>query len=141
MQSLTAPVKTNIAMDRQDYAAVLDMFGFTETAIRGISENADDQMDMPAEWANTVVKDSSIEGRGMFLLESVLAGAIIAPARLNGKRTPAGRYVNHSVTPNCFYVKTDYDSIYIVSKCDIRAYENGGYAEELTIDYRQANEL
>jgi SET domain-containing protein len=67
-----------------------------------------------------------------------MSGQIIAPARIAGKRTPAGRYVNHSMNPNCKYIADENGDIYLVSLRDIDGCKGGGCGEELTVDYRQA---
>jgi hypothetical protein len=87
------------------------------------------------------IRESDIEGQGLFLSAPVAAGAIIAPGRLDGKRTPAGRYVNHSATPNCFYIKTESDDVYLIAKRDIIGCQGGDQGEELTVDYRQGISL
>lgn len=128
--------------DRDDYRAVLSEFGVDEAYARAISENEDDQIPMPEDWAGaTSVRTSDIEGRGLFLAWPVPEGTIISPARVGGKRTPAGRYANHSATPNCIYIKTENDDIYLVASRDIRGCQGGGRGEELTVDYRQALSL
>jgi hypothetical protein len=124
--------------DREDYQKVLNEFEVSEEFARSISENKDDQTLMPDEWAGaTAVRDSNIEGKGLFLTWPVPAETIISPARISGKRTPAGRYVNHSATPNCKYVRLFDNDLYLVAKLDINGCQGGGKGEELTVDYRQ----
>tara|TARA_R110002126_G_scaffold26555_2_gene89688 strand:+ start:1498 stop:2352 length:855 start_codon:yes stop_codon:yes gene_type:complete len=128
--------------DREDYRAALKEFGVTEETARSISESQCDQMPMPDEWAGaTAVRESNIEGKGLFLTWPVPAETIISPARINGKRTPAGRYVNHSANPNCKYVMLFDSDIYLVAKSNIHGCQGGGKGEELTVDYRQAVSL
>ena len=124
--------------DRDDYEQFLTEYGFDEAWVRAVSENTDDQIEMPAEWSGVAnVRPSDIEGSGLFLSAAISAGSIIAPGRLGGKRTPAGRYVNHSSTPNCFYLKTESDDVYLIAKRDIIGCQGGDQGEELTVDYRQ----
>lgn len=125
--------------NRDDYAQVLKKFGFDADTARQQAEDESDQIDMPNVFKAVVqVRDSSIEGKGLFLSWHIAAGQIIAPARISGKRTPAGRYVNHSINPNCKYIADENGDIYLVSLRDIDGCKGGSKGEELTVDYRQA---
>ena len=125
--------------NRVDYAQVLKEFGFDADTARQQAEEESDQIDMPNVFKAVVqVRDSNIEGKGLFLSWHIAAGQIIAPARIPGKRTPAGRYVNHSMNPNCKYVADENGDIYLVSLRGIDGCKGGSKGEELTVDYRQA---
>ena len=125
--------------DRDDFENVLKESGFDAETVRQQSENESDQIDMPTPFkAVAQVRDSDIEGKGLFLSWHTSAGQIIAPARIEGKRTPAGRYVNHSKNPNCKYIADDKSDIYLVAIKDIEGCKGGSKGEELTVDYRQA---
>ena len=125
--------------NRDDYAQVLKEFGFDTDTARQQAEEESDQIDMPNAFkAVAQVRDSNIEGKGLFLSWHITAGQIIAPARISGKRTPAGRYVNHSINPNCKYIADEKGDIYLVSLQDIDGCKGGNKGEELTVDYRQA---
>lgn len=125
--------------DRDDFEQVLKDFGFDAETVRQQSEDESDQIDMPVAFkAVAQVRDSNIEGKGLFLSWHAMSGQIIAPARIAGKRTPAGRYVNHSINPNCKYIADENGDIYLVSLRDIDGCKGGGCGEELTVDYRQA---
>lgn len=125
--------------DRDDFEQVLKDFGFNAETVRQQSEDESDQIDMPVAFkAVAQVRDSNIEGKGLFLSWHIAAGQIIAPARISGKRTPAGRYVNHSISPNCKYIADENGDIYLVSLRDIDGCKGGSKGEELTVDYRQA---
>lgn len=127
--------------DRVDYEAMLKECGYSEKIARKQSENEKDQMPMPENWASfTSVRESEIQGKGLFLTWPVDEGATIAPARINGLRTSAGRYVNHSKDPNCHYIMTG-DVIYLVSMRPISGCVGGNKGEELTVDYRQSLSL
>lgn len=128
--------------DRADYEILLDQYGFDEVVVRSQSENTADQIEMPDQWkAYTKIDESPIEGRGLFLLWPIAKGETIAPARLYGMRTPAGRYVNHSQNPNCCFVDNGSGDIYLTALRDIRGAQGGENGEELTVDYRQALSL
>lgn len=125
--------------DRSDFLRFLLEFGLDPKTVREISENENDQIPMPEGWNNnTSIRDSSIEGKGLFLSYPVLKDKIIVPARIEGLRTPAGRYTNHSQNPNCKFVKLDNGNIFLVSIRDIKGCIGGSVGEELTVDYRQA---
>lgn len=125
--------------NRDDYAQVLKEFGFDADTARQQAEEESDQIDMPNAFkAVAQVRDSNIEGKGLFLSWHTMSGQIIAPARISGKRTPAGRYVNHSTSPNCKYIADENGDIYLVSLRDIDGCKGGNKGEELTVDYRQA---
>lgn len=127
------------AADRLDFQAMLQESGFTAETARAQSENEADQIPMPDGWgAKITVRPSLIEGKGVFLSSGVIPGEIIAPARVNGYRTPAGRYTNHSCNPNAEFVKAHNGDIYLVARRAIEGCRGGGYGEEVTVDYRQA---
>jgi len=125
----------NRAIDNEDYKNVLKEFGLTEEVARAQSENEEDQIPFPYGGYKTQVKDSDIEGKGVFASADIIPGESIAPARLNSKRTPAGRYTNHSISPNAKMVMINND-IFLVATKDIRGYKGGFIGEEITTDYR-----
>jgi hypothetical protein len=118
--------------DREDYKALLDQRGVSEDAARSQAENEVDQIAISLE--NVEVSKSEIEGLGLFPLREIAKGEVIAPARISGKRTQAGRYTNHAVYPNAIMVLRENGDIDLVSERRIRN-------EEITIDYRQALSL
>jgi hypothetical protein len=79
-----------------------------------------------------LVKESPIHGSGAFAHQHFGASTLIAPARMNGMRTPAGRYVNHSPTPNAQYFPLDNGDLHLIATFDIAE------GDEITVDYRQA---
>lgn len=129
-------------VDRLDFADMLEEYGFDEKTVRDQSEKESDQIEMPEQWRSfTQLRGSNIEGKGMFLSCPVNEFTVVAPARISGMRTPAGRYVNHSKDPNCEFVRSDNGDIYLVSVRPIAGAKGGSHGEELTVDYRQALEL
>jgi SET domain len=127
--------------DRQDYLALLAEVGIPHEIARAQSENTDDQIPMPLGSYSMMVADSPIEGKGVFATANISEGAVIAPARIDGKRTPAGRYTNHSVAPNAIMVKRPNGDIDLVATRQIAGCTGGQPGEEITIDYRQALRL
>lgn len=129
--------------DRDDFYSAIEEYGFSIETVKAQSENEHDQIDMPSPWSSIVsVRESDIHGRGLFLTSPVEANQIIAPARIGGMRTPAGRFVNHSKVPNCkFVINYDDDNIYLLSLVPIDGCCGGSNGQELTVDYRQSLEL
>lgn len=122
------------AIDRADYNALLHECGIPHEIVRQQSENESDQIRL--DLGNVRVTESPIEGKGLFATTPVKAGEIICPARINGMRTQAGRYTNHSVNPNAVMVPTETGDINLVALTDIAGCVGGDMGEEITIDYR-----
>jgi hypothetical protein len=119
--------------DRADYFMAIAELGFTHERVQEISRNLGDQMVMPAEvFGRVALTHSQREGLGIFSKLNFQKGTAIVPARMDGKRTPAGRYTNHSANPNAIFTKLDGDHIALVAEKDIEA------GDEITVDYRQA---
>jgi len=116
--------------------------GISAETARAQSENETDQCDMPPEYASRfTVRASPIEGRGAFLSEPAHAGEYIAPARLGGKRTPAGRFVNHAALPNARFMLDDRGDVHLYAIRDIAGCMGGTAGDEVTVDYREALKL
>lgn len=118
-----------------DYQRFLVEYGFTEEALAPLVENQADQIPMPAGFDQVELRDSPIHGKGLFATRHIPAGELIAPVRLSGMRTPAGRYTNHSTEPNAKFFRlraaADGDMIMFAAL----PIEPG---DEVVIDYRQA---
>jgi SET domain len=123
--------------DRADFLKVVHLAGFDAQTVRAQSENLSDQIPMPDGFARVAIRPSPIEGQGVFLSYPAEAGELIGPARLNGMRTPLGRFANHSRTPNAMFVKQG-DDIYLHALRRISGCVGGSQGEEVTIDYRRA---
>lgn len=126
--------------DRDDFKRVIKEYGLCEKTVRKISENETDLIQFPEGVSTVGIFDSMIEGKGLFTMANIGKGEIIAPGRISGKRTPAGRYVNHSVTPNATIDKAG-DNINFVALRNISGCRGGAMGEEITIDYREALNL
>jgi hypothetical protein len=120
--------------DRLDYALVLEEYGFTEEVARSQSENPDDQIEIQGAAYGVKVGLSPIEGSGLFAEKTFGSGGLIMPARIGGNRTHAGRYVNHSASPNAVMV-TDGSNI------NLMAMESIQVGDEVTTDYRSSLNL
>lgn len=129
--------------ERDDYAdfciAYEQASGVDEAGIREASERTDDRVDFPsADAARVTIRPSPIEGRGLFLTSPASAGDVLCAARISGKRTPAGRYANHSHNPNARFLLRDNGDIDLVALRSIAGCVGGSRGEEITVDYRQA---
>jgi len=124
--------------DVKDYFAVLKEFGFDHKTVREQTENLEDQIPFPVGSYKVQLSDSKIDGKGLFATGNFEKDEIIAPGRIDSKRTPAGRYVNHSKTPNALPILRDNGNIDFVALRPIAGCKGGNLGEEITIDYRQA---
>lgn len=124
--------KTKPEVVLSDYDKVLSEYGFTAEQVRAECENAADQIPMPEGYEHLEVRASEISGNGMYSQLNHIAGEFIAPVRVGGMRTTAGRFVNHSPMPNCFFSRSDDGDLFLFASKMI----NKG--SELTIDYREA---
>ena len=68
------------------------------------------------------------------LTKSFSENDVIMPSLIEGKRTIAGRYVNHDSSPNAKMVFSDNGDAYLVAIKDIGK-------EEITTDYRDTLKL
>jgi hypothetical protein len=128
------------SLDIADYYSAITEFGFDHKTVRKQTENTNDQIPMPYGNYKMMVSDSKIDGKGVFATGNIELNEVIAPARIDNMRTPAGRYTNHSKNPNALMVLKDND-IYLVAKKPIFGCFGGNLGEEITIDYRQALNL
>lgn len=124
--------------DVADFYAAIELFGFDADLVRSISENEDDQIPFPHGEYKVAVGDSQIEGRGLFATGPIPQFEVIAPASVDGKRTPAGRFTNHAKNPNAMMFRMENGDIYLVALRDIAGCKGSQMGEEITVDYRQA---
>lgn len=124
--------------DQENYRGRLERSGLTEEYVQRIVQNMEDQVDMPQGSWPVRVDTSPIHGYGIFCTAPVAAGAVVAPARVRGKRTPVGRYTNHSASPNCRMSMLPNGDVLLVALRNLRGSAGGLPGEEATIDYWQA---
>lgn len=129
------------AADRADFLSMASEVGVTPEEIRAQSERTEDLVDMPQGSWPVMVSDSPIEGRGLFATAPIPAAMTICPGRIGGKRTPAGRYTNHSARPNARAVLGSNGDVDLVAMRDIAGCRGGQPGEEITLDYRQVLRL
>lgn len=121
----------------QDFYAMLTECGVDEAAVRAQTDRTEDLIDWPSGAYKCKVGRSAIEGQGLIATGEIAAGEVICPALFQGKRTPAGRYTNHSGTPNATPCRGIDGNTYWVAIRPIRGCHGGLDGEEITVDYRQ----
>ena len=124
----------NSAINKADFLHMLDELQLSKDLVRQQSENKADQIEMPIGFEHVYIDKSSIEGSGVFSSKAINASDEICPARINGKRTPAGRYANHAVTNNSDIIIKESGIAMLIAN---RRIEKG---EEITVNYRKVIE-
>ena len=102
--------------------------GVNEEALRPVFEDNSDLINFDRNYGVQVL-DSRIHGMGLIACKDFAPGDKIAPAMRNYRRTPAGRYTNHSFQPNSKLVGEQ-------ELMDLVATEGIYEGEEITVDYR-----
>lgn len=123
-----------------DYPLMLADLRVSHALVQQQSENEEDQIPFPVGSYKVKVAPSAIHGKGLFATAGIAPGEPIAPARIGGKRTPAGRYTNHSSQPNA-RMEAFGDDVVLVATQPISGCKGGQDGEEITVDYRQAVNL
>ena len=132
-----APTSLDI-LAYDDFPLMCAEIGWNPLDIRKVSETLYDQIPFPYGSYKCKRGVSAIEGYGMRATANIQPGEVIAPARLAGKRTPAGRYTNHSPEPNARFEPLPNGDLLLVATAAIEGCRGGRDGEEITIDYRQA---
>ena len=123
-----ADSRTDVQKARIDFGVFLHQLGMTQDKLDLIVHIESDLIEMP-ENVDVELQNSPIHGKGLFALRDFEVGETVCPGRLNGKRTPGGRFINHSFNGNTTPEKRG-DDIYAVASRKIRT------GEELLVDYR-----
>jgi hypothetical protein len=123
-----ADSRTEVQKAKIDYNAFLHQIGMTQSEVDELVLIESDLMDMPEGFA-VELRDSPIHGKGLFAAKDFAVGETVCPGRIDGKRTPGGRFINHAGNCNVTPVKVN-DDIYVVAAANIRA------GDELLVDYR-----
>lgn len=125
--------------DVDDYVMFLQEINMSEQEVQAQVQITSDLI--PFDVPNTLrVADSAIHGKGVFTTAPIQKGTRIARASIDGCRTPAGRYTNHSPLPNCKIVKEDND-FWLEAIEDIYGCLGGDIGQELTVNYRDVVKL
>ncbi|MCH8931150.1 MAG: hypothetical protein IIA98_09595 [Proteobacteria bacterium] len=113
-------------IDRQDHQLFMDEFGITEELADEVT-NTGEVLHLPCNGFE--VRDSDIDGKGLFATKIFGEGETIAPALLDMQKTELGRYTNHAAYPNAKMVVRDAANIDLVA---LREIDN----VEITVNYR-----
>lgn len=124
----------------EDFKRMLEEVGVSEETVRAQSECETDQIPMPFGSYQFQKGPSRIHGVGIFACGDYQAGDFIGEARIDGMRTPLGRFTNHSGTPNARMVKNG-SRIDLYALCSISGNHGGQLGDEITVDYRVSVEV
>ena len=127
---------TAIAAAQEDYLRWLQEIGKTEEEMTAIVHTPD-LIPFPPGSYSIKLGESAIHGKGLFVTAPIPAGATICPMRIGVHRTPAGRFINHSDTPNSAMVRSENGDLHLIALYSLRGCQGGFDGEELTLDYRQ----
>ena len=124
----------------EDFQKMLVDLGVSEEIVKAQSECETDQIPMPFGSYQFQKGSSVIHGTGIFASGDYQMGDFIGEARIDGKRTPLGRFTNHSGTPNARMVKNG-SQIDLYALCPISGNRGGQLGDEITVDYRVSVEV
>ena len=127
-----------IELEREDYNEACRYLGFTPEQVQEMAEYEGDLIPFPDGTYSVMVRPSMLHGLGLFATAPIKAGDIIAKGRIDGKRTPAGRYTNHSALPNARMVMSDDGDVDLVACEDIGGSTGGLMGDEVTVNYIDA---
>lgn len=103
------------------YSSLLGYLGITEACVQN-------DMLIPVRVTDASIKESSVQGVGIFATRDYSVGEEIGRLTMDGVKTDYGRYTNHSPNPNTTSVYIGGDLVMIARQC----IHTG---EELLIDY------
>lgn len=113
----------------RSFQDAIHFLGFSPEEVSAISEARADQTTFAADDTGLEIKASPVHGMGMFATHDFACGEFVATARKAEKRTPAGRYTNHSADPNVAAHLLDSGDVELVA---VRPISSG---EEIFNDY------
>lgn len=111
-----------------DYKNFLAETGLTQSLVDAIVLNDEDMDRTDLDGLKTDV--STIHGTGLFATRFFLPYELVCMARVKGKRTLAGRYINHAAFPNCRLYRFG-------GNLGVVAIQGIEPRQELTLNYRQ----
>lgn len=120
-----------IEHDATGYAELLNELGVTEETVNKQSLISIDMVEMPGNFNHIYKAKSPINGFGLFSRQDINLGDMICPARIKQCRTIAGRFANHSDSPNAKPLLDGENIIY-------QALEIIKAGSEITINYRDS---
>lgn len=130
----TGKTKPQNELDQRDFHTMLAEYNVSADLVALESTYEGDRIDVDLVALGVELRQSDIDGLGVFATKEFAPWAIVGVANFEGKRTQFGRYVNHSATPNVF-ISGDGENIVFVAA---RQIEPG---QEITTDYRRTLEV
>jgi hypothetical protein len=124
------------SLDRLSYSEFRKALGMSQELVDAIVKDESDCIVTELCEQNCRRGKSAIHGIGIFATRDINPHDIIAPGRRRGKRCIAGRWTNHSATPNAMFMAGTGDA-----EIELVATERIGSGDEITVDYGQAKEL
>ncbi len=121
-----------VVSDQFDYQNLLKEYNLHDSDIRRLINRTDDMKEWYGAWYK---QKSPVEGIGIFADYDFIPGDQIGPARLEGRRTPLGRYVNHSSSPNAEMSTDSHGDIFL------KAIKPIARREEIFTDYHKIIEF
>ena len=123
-----ASSRTDVQRAQIDFGAFLHQIKLSREDLDDIVKIESDLIEMP-DGFSVELRDSPIHGKGLFATADFKPGEIVCLGRLNGHRTPGGRFINHSCIANIEPMLHG-DDIWAIAKKDIAA------GDEILVDYR-----
>lgn len=123
---------------REDFLDAIDAVGFTAEQVYEVSRNTSDCIPFPPGTYKVAIARSYLEGVGLFVSAPVEAGEVLCMARIEGKRTPAGRYTNHGHEANAEMLMLPNGDVQLVAKYAMQGSVGGTLGQEVFVDYCEA---
>jgi hypothetical protein len=121
------------AADRVDFERLVEEFGFTLGEVEAQSRSLADYRPVPPRSMHILgvwIRPSKLDRMGLFARREFRPGSALMIARVDGFRTQAGRYGNHSRDPNAEMVAVGEGVILLASTRWIVQHD------EITTNYR-----
>lgn len=121
-----------VTQEQADYRLFLQQIQKSQEDIEAIMATAGDPVPFDPPLPHLGVQPSPIHGHGLFTSARLPAGVRVCPVVVDGVRSIAARYINHSPAPNARYARTGPGVLMLDTIAEIPP---GG---EILIDYRQS---
>jgi len=121
---------TELTKSQADFKQAIDKLGYTEAEVSAMTQRYDNIIAFPADRC-VYFGFSKVHGLGLFANKKFREGELVCEARIGLRRTPGGRYVNHSSYPNIEVIVDGLDVNY-------HALVDINPREELLLDYVDA---
>ena len=127
-------------VDHISYQNVLEKLGFTEEQVQAMT-NIDNVIYNHGQYGWKAAP-SDIHGTGIAATMDFGIGEVIGHFRIGDRRTPLGRFTNHSATPNAkVALGTATTDMVLVAIKPIKGCKGGQNGDEITIDYEHTFKL